>query len=214
MDRLPALMQGQGARPERGRRIDRLRALIIVLGLGAVACDEGVKPGEPPSRVNAAKVGMRQTATTDAFCDVHAAGDKAAAFTWPALAGSPPAATKSWRWVNVWATWCKPCIEEMPRLQRWRDKLKSSHPIELVFVSVDESDADVAAFRKLHPETPTSARIADTKTQESWFARLGLTGAPPIPIHILVDPENRIRCVRAGGVRDQDYAVIERLLVE
>jgi thiol-disulfide isomerase/thioredoxin len=201
--------------------MDRLSALTIallaVVDLGACK-DTGDKAGEPPaSRTNGAKTGTHQAATADAFCDLHAAADKAATLQWPALAAgdtAPPAAT-TWRWINVWATWCKPCVEEMPRLVQWRDKLKAAgHPVDLAFLSVDESADDIAAFRKLHPDTPATVRIADGKTQEAWFAQLGLVGAPPIPIHVFVDPQNRIRCARAGGVRDQDYAVIERLLAE
>ncbi|MBS1119197.1 MAG: Thioredoxin [Deltaproteobacteria bacterium] len=197
--------------------MDRLSALTIAFAL--VACkDAGDHAGEPPpSRTNSAKAGAHQAASAVAFCDLHASADKAAPLAWPALAvgdTAPPAAT-TWRWINVWATWCKPCVEEMPRLARWRDKLSAGgHPIELAFVSVDESADDVAAFRKLHPDTPATLRIASGKTAEAWFAQLGLVGAPPIPIHVFVDPQSRIRCARAGAVRDQDFAVIERLLAE
>jgi thiol-disulfide isomerase/thioredoxin len=190
--------------------MDRLPALIVALACVAGCDDRKQDAGDPPSRVNGAKTTARKEATTEAFCDVHAAPGKAAAFEWPALTAAAPPAVTSWRWVNVWATWCKPCIEEMPRLARWRDKLK----LDLAFISVDESEADVTSYRKLHPETPSSHRLADNKTQETWFAQLGLTGSPPIPIHVFIDPSNRVRCVRAGGVREQDYAVIERLLAE
>ncbi len=197
-------------------------AATFALAAAAVlsSCDRGNATSEPPpSRVNAAKTG--KTASTasklDAFCDVHSTADKAVSLRWPALAGGTPApaAAPAWRWINVWATWCTPCIEEMPRLAQWRKKLETTgHPIELAFISVDESDEDIAAYRKLHPDTPSSLRIADSKTQEAWFAQLGLAGAPTIPIHVFVDPQNRIRCARAGGVRDQDFAAIERLLTE
>ena len=59
------------------------------------------------------------------FCDKH----------WPGSGpdvkpfGAGPAARAldskanhagKWRWINFWATWCKPCLEEMPMLGRWR----------------------------------------------------------------------------------------------
>ncbi|HEU0030684.1 MAG TPA: TlpA disulfide reductase family protein [Kofleriaceae bacterium] len=198
--------------------MDRLPALIrVALGTLALACavggceDKKASSEPPPSRVNAAKVTANQGATTEAFCDVYAKAADAKPLAWPALAsGAPPAAAKTWRWINVWATWCKPCVEEMPRLAKWRDKLG----IDLAFVSVDDSDDAIAAFRKEHPGTPASLRIADTKAQEAWIAQLGLPGAPPIPIHIIVDDQSRVRCVRAGGVLESDYAIIEKLIRE
>ena len=191
--------------------MDRLPALVAAVAL--VACDDG-KPraGEPPSRVDVAKTAARKASSVEAFCDVYAPADKAAEFVWPALAGAAPAPATSWRWINAWATWCKPCLEEMPRLVRWRDKLSAGRKLDLVFVSVDESEADLAAYRAQHADLPASLRIADSAAQERWFAQLGLAGSPPIPIHVFVDRSNRVRCVRAGGVRDQDFDVVERLL--
>src|SRR5262245_36951495 len=104
--------------------MDRLSALAFV-AFALCACDEK-KQGteEAPSRVNAAKTGAQKGASAEGFCDVHFAGDSGPKFTVPALVGGTLSATaKTWRWVNVWATWCKPCVEEMPRLAKWREKL-------------------------------------------------------------------------------------------
>jgi thiol-disulfide isomerase/thioredoxin len=195
--------------------MDRLSAVIAV-ALAACACSKG-EPAPPPPRVEAAKVPGRKDASTAAFCDVHVADESGPVLTLPRLAGAPLAAAAAghWRWLNVWATWCKPCIEELPRLARWREKLVAAgRQVDLAFVSVDESSADVAAFRKLHPEMPDSARLAEPNKQAAWFTALGLDAASPIPIHVFVSPAGHIRCVRAGGVSDRDYAAIEGLLGE
>ncbi len=187
-------------------------ALAAAAGAG---CEERKQDagGDPPSRVNSSRTSSRQGATVEAFCDAHFPPGKGPAFRWPAMAGPAAPAATEWRWVNVWATWCKPCVEEMPRLRAWRDKLAAAgKPFELAFVSVDETDAEVAEFRKRHPDAPPSMRLADPATSPAWFRELGLTGDPPIPVHFFVDPEHRVRCARAGGVREQDYAVVEKLL--
>jgi len=48
--------------------------------------------------------------------------------------------------VNLWATWCTPCIGELPHLARVRDSLYPS--VEVVAVSV--GDPDVEAVRRFH----------------------------------------------------------------
>ncbi len=191
--------------------MDRLPALTLALVALAPACGkDDTHAGEPTSRVNAAKVTAKKTDTA-AFCDKKFDRETAPAFTTPDLAGGALASATTWRWVNVWATWCKPCVEEIPRLMKWRDKLAATTPYELQLVSIDESDDDIAAFRKLHPDTPASPRLAKADAHGAWFTQLGLDAAAPIPVHIFVDPSNHVRCVRAGGVREQDYGMIEAL---
>src|SRR5207248_3113921 len=47
--------------------------------------------------------------------------------------------------VNFWATWCEPCREEMPSLERLRDKL-AGKPFAILAVNYGESREKVAKF--------------------------------------------------------------------
>lgn len=190
--------------------MDRLSALITCVAL--LACDAGKKDTPSAGRTDTTKVAQKAV-DTEAFCDVQFAGTTGPMFTVPALTGGTLAATApTWRWINVWATWCKPCVEEMPRLAKWREKLGAKY--ELAFISIDDNDADLAAFRQEHPSTPASPRLADPSKQADWLVSLGLDGGAPVPIHIFVEPHGHVRCARAGGVREQDFAAIQKLLAE
>lgn len=54
--------------------------------------------------------------------------------------------------LNFWATWCPPCIEEMPSLDQMQQQLKDSGVVVLG-ISVDE---DEAAYRRFLERTPVS----------------------------------------------------------
>ena len=41
--------------------------------------------------------------------------------------------------LNIWATWCPPCVAEMPGIQNLYDKLKPNKNIAFVMLSVDEA---------------------------------------------------------------------------
>lgn len=50
--------------------------------------------------------------------------------------------------INFWATWCKPCIQEMPTIASVQEKLKNEN-IVFLFASNEESD-QIESFMKKH----------------------------------------------------------------
>jgi len=52
--------------------------------------------------------------------------------------------------LNIWATWCAPCVAEMPSMEKLYQELKDED-FELLAVSVDESGVEVVTpFMKKH----------------------------------------------------------------
>jgi len=132
--------------------------------------------------------------------------------TFPELAGDGPGDSSGVRWVNVWATWCAPCVEEIPRLRRFRDRLaEEGAPVDLVFVSADRDDETVATFVEEHSMEIDGPRIADPTTLPTWATSLGLDEGATLPIHVFADSSGRVRCARTGGVGDDHYDVVKAI---
>ena len=79
--------------------------------------------------------------------------------------------------LNFWATWCAPCEQEMPAMQRLHEKLGDAG-FDLLAVSVDSSEADVRAFRDrlgltfpilLDPERKSSTQYQTYRYPESFL---------------------------------------------
>jgi peroxiredoxin len=52
--------------------------------------------------------------------------------------------------LNIWATWCPPCVEEMPSMEKLYQELKGEG-FKILAVSIDESGVqDVLPFMKKH----------------------------------------------------------------
>ncbi len=188
--------------------MDRLSLVAFLL----VACEGGSKPTAPataPSRVDAVTAAPKKEATTAEFCEAR----PNRTFAFPLLDSPAPGTGTGWRWVNVWATWCGPCIEEMPRISAWEQKLTADGaPVDLQFLSVDATAEDVTKFRETHPTTPESVRIQSLDLLAPWLESVGLDASAVLPLHLFVSPEGNLSCVRMGAVNDADYDVVKAVL--
>jgi hypothetical protein len=191
--------------------MDRLPALIA-LGL-LFACDEpaaGSSASAEP-RVNAV-MASGKTIKLGELCDV--APEPAKAFSWPELTtGAPPRGDQKYRWVNVWATWCQPCVEELPLLARsfaqWKEQ---KHAVALTLLSVD-NDADAAkSFIAARKELPSSLQFKDASSASTWLTSVGLSSGSAIPVHLVLDAQDQLLCARSGGISASDLDRFQRAL--
>jgi thiol-disulfide isomerase/thioredoxin len=106
--------------------------------------------------------------------------------------------------VNLWATWCEPCIREMPSLDRLRAALPAQD-LAIVLVSQDRGGDKVVApfFAKLGLKLETY--LDPKSTVGHAFEVRGL------PTSILIDREGR-ELGRVEGALDWDGAPAEALL--
>lgn len=193
--------------------MDRLSALIALAAFVLGACSSEERAAAPaPSRVVAVAADPSARRKPDDFCDAMPR-DRSTRFTLPPLAGGALPSEGKPRWINVWATWCRPCVEEMPLLRRWNEQLaREGLGYALQFLSVDAEDEAIASFRATHPDTPESARLASTEALPAFLASLGLDENAPIPIHVFLDGKDGIRCVRAGAIGEKDLEVVREVL--
>jgi thiol-disulfide isomerase/thioredoxin len=200
--------------PRLFRSAPRAWALVLVAG-ALLACDDGGKaaPNPPASRFEAVAAKTSGADPLKDFCDVRAEPGQGKPFHFPAAeAGAPPDGQK-FLWLNLWATWCKPCIDELPRIAAWQKQLAAQgKPIDVRFLSVDEDVDAVSEFRKAHPGTPESQRIADSASLGPFIAELGLDSGAGLPVHVFVEKGGHVRCVRSGAVLDSHYETIASMV--
>ncbi len=180
----------------------------LLSGCGGGDAEQGV-----PRRVDAVAAAPKAPVDLDAFCEVRRDAASAPEFAWPELATPAPTMSKGWTWVNVWATWCGPCVEELPMILSWPEALADGGAtVDIALLSADEADATVSGFRVKHPWLPTTGRTARPGVVPGWLSDLGLDLPATLPLHLFVDPEGRVRCARSGALQRDDRDAIATLV--
>src|SRR5262245_50899685 len=87
--------------------------------------------------------------------------------------------------VNFWATWCTPCRDEMPSIERLRAAL-GGRPFTVLAVNVGESERAAREFLKTLPLNFTVLLDRDVKTSRAWGARI-------LPATFLIGPDGVAR---------------------
>jgi thiol-disulfide isomerase/thioredoxin len=108
--------------------------------------------------------------------------------------------------VNFWATWCEPCVREMPSLERLQARMGGR--VAVLAVNYAEGEGRIGDFLAKHPAALTVLLDRDTAVAKAWMARV-------LPTTFIVDPSGRVRYSAIGEI-DADApafdAALRRLL--
>ncbi|HMH23859.1 MAG TPA: ThuA domain-containing protein [Puia sp.] len=107
------------------------------------------------------------------------------------------------RLINVWATWCGPCVEEFPELvtihRMYRDR-----GFELVSISTDETDHRTQALRFLQNKQASSPNYIYTgEDKYKLMAAIDPKWQGGLPYSMLVDPDGTV-VYRKQGIIDPE----------
>jgi thiol-disulfide isomerase/thioredoxin len=94
--------------------------------------------------------------------------------------------------LNFWATWCDPCREEMPSMQRLQDKL-AGKPFAILAVDYGEGAPRVSDFLKTVPVRFTVLLDRDTSAATAWKVKV-------LPTTLVIDPEQKVHFVAVGDI--------------
>jgi peroxiredoxin len=127
--------------------------------------------------------------------------------------------TKKLRLVNVWATWCAPCVEEFPNIVAVSHRF-ANRDFEVVTISVDDPKDEARAksfLEKQHATVPNRVRRSlklegrDTNnylftgaSMEELMKALDPEAPGPVPYTILITPGGKIIYRHANAINYDD----------
>ena len=104
----------------------------------------------------------------------------------------------SWVVVNFWATWCSPCLKEIPDLSRFDAEREDVRVIGLAYEEIEP--ADMRAFLERHPAGYPVAIL------DVYSPPPGLATPRGLPTTHLVSPEGKLVETFLGPVTSADLA--------
>jgi len=131
--------------------------------------------------------------------DKSVEGEPAPEIELPPLEGGPERSLDDWRGqvvvLNYWASWCEPCREESPLLERWHQKI-SQRNATVLGIDVLDVTSDAQDFIEEFGLTYPQLRDKDGSTQDDF-------GIVAYPETFVIDREGRIAASRRGPVDEE-----------
>ncbi len=149
----------------------------------------------------------RLTGPSDTVVKSALVGKPLPEFTLPAMVEGKPGlsrvdlATGKPRLLNVFASWCVPCIAEAPQLM----KLKAAG-VEIDAVAIKDTPDAVRAFLARHGDP--YARIGDDRQR---LVQIGI-GSSGVPETFVIDGQGRIAAQHIGDIREEDVPKLLKAL--
>ena len=114
--------------------------------------------------------------------------------------------------VNIWASWCDPCREEMPGLVKLRNKYKDKG-LQLILVSADEYDqADSLVppvLKKLGVNFQTY--VEHDSSDDAFISGLDSSWNGTLPTTFIYDKQGKLSQTLTGGKK---YETFEKAVEE
>jgi thiol-disulfide isomerase/thioredoxin len=99
--------------------------------------------------------------------------------------------------VNVWASWCSPCIKEMPELQRFAMQ-QPANGVQVVGIALDDADAVASFLKRVAVSYPI---LLDAPGPADAGVRLG-NPKGVLPYSVLISADGRLLKQRIGPFAD------------
>ncbi len=106
--------------------------------------------------------------------------------------------------VNFWATWCEPCVDEMPSLQKLKDRLAGENVV-VIGVNLGEGEVRIRSFMDKTGTTFPILLDRDGVARKSWKVN-------GVPATFVLDATGRIRYSYTGALDFADEALNTRIL--
>jgi thiol-disulfide isomerase/thioredoxin len=113
--------------------------------------------------------------------------------------------------INFWATWCGPCIKELPLLEKLNAERKDVH-VRLVSLDLDlDPDPEKVRSFARRKKLKSEVIILDEKNPNEWIDKVEKAWSGAIPATLIINNKNGKRKFVERALQDGE---LEKLIAE
>ena len=110
--------------------------------------------------------------------------------------------------VNFWATWCAPCIKELPLFERLNES-REDVTVSLVSVDMDlDPDTDKVYRFVARKKLKSNVYILNEEDPNSWIDKIDKNWSGAIPATLIINPTNGKRKFVEKELKDGDLETL------
>lgn len=115
--------------------------------------------------------------------------------------------------INFWATWCKPCVKELPYFEALHDQF-SGEKLKVILVSLDfkkDIEPKLIPFVEEHKLRSNVMALTDHKYNE-WIDQVDPEWGGAIPVTVVYNSKKRQFVGESFADQDQLFELVKELL--
>lgn len=111
------------------------------------------------------------------------------------------------RVINFWATWCKPCVEELPHFEKLAEHFKGK-PVKVILVSLDFTNKiDMVSAFVQRKKIASTVILLNQGNPNEWISKISPDWSGAIPATLFVRTSTSTRKFHEG---DFTYEALEK----
>ncbi|TAE46407.1 MAG: TlpA family protein disulfide reductase, partial [Cytophagales bacterium] len=107
--------------------------------------------------------------------------------------------------INFWASWCVPCIKELPHFVKIASEMKQK-PIQFIFVAIEDTPEKALNILKKKKIEIHSFLLDEDKANE-WIDKIDKNWDGTIPFTLIIAPNNQ-RKIHQGELTEEELKKI------